>query len=410
MIKDILADVSNPDQVRVAVLEDNELAEFFIEKRESKSIVGNIYRAKVERLLPGMQSAFVDIGLKKNAILYVNDLIENLNNNTEEISQNTGRHYVISNLISQGQEITVQVIKDPSDNKGACVSTSISISGHYSVLTSKSNVFGISRKIEDAQERNRLLKLLSDYKGEEYGLILRTACETVPDKYIIDEINQLALYWNDIRKKEQKGSVPRLLYKEPDIITRTVREYLKEDINQFLINGRDEYENIYLLIKNQSPSLTAKIKYYSKEYEMFEYYHVKSAIREALSKKVWLKSGAYLVFDYTEALSVIDVNSGKYVGKTSLEDTAFKINLEAAAVIARQIRLRNLSGIIIVDFIDMKIKEHKDTLLNFLRDEVKNDRINTVVVGMTSLGLVEITRKKVRQPLHKILEAEGWNQ
>ena len=405
MVKDVLIDVGL-GEIRLAVLENGELAEIYIEKNEGKSLVGNVYRGKVERVLPGMQAAFIDIGLDKNAFLYVKDVIPTNYDEHGDIIDSSEALPDISEILSQGQEITVQVIKDASGSKGARVTTRISLAGRYSVLIPHSSTIGISKKIEDNDLRKQLRDLLRKYKPENVGVIVRTAAEKTSEELIVEDIRELNNRWLAIIKRTQKGAVPRLLYGEPGMIAHAVREYLTPDINKFLINDREEYEKVCSLLDEASPGLKMKVEYFSKNYDLFEYYHVESALLEALSRKVWLKSGAYLIFDRTEALTVIDVNSGKYVGKTDLEETALKINLEAARAIAHQIRLRDLSGIIIADFIDMSNKEHREQVVQALREAVKVDKTQTVVVGMTNLGLIEITRKKVRQPLYKSLTVD----
>ncbi|MCX7771787.1 MAG: Rne/Rng family ribonuclease [Clostridia bacterium] len=402
MVKDVLVDVG-VGEIRLALLENGELSEVYIESHEDGTLVGNIYRGKVERVLPGMQSAFIDIGLDKNAFLYVKDVLPLQYDEDGDVLPHGEGLPDISELLSQGQEITVQVIKEPTGNKGPRVTTRISLPGRYTVLMPHSAAIGVSKKMESVEERKRLREIAQAVKPENAGLIIRTAAENLTEDKLVEDIQSLKLLWQGIVKKEQRGAVPRLLYSEPGIIAHAVREYLTADVHRFILNDRTEYDKVLALLDDAAPGLKMKVEYFSKSYDMFEFYHVESAITEALSRKVWLKSGAYLVFDRTEALSVIDVNSGKYVGKTNLEDTALKINLEAAKTIARQLRLRDLSGIIIVDFIDMHQKEHREQVVQALKEYVKADRTQTTVVGMTSLGLVEITRKKVRQPLYKSL-------
>lgn len=397
MTKDILMDVGS-DQIRMAVIEDSQVAEVRIEKTKDQSLVGNIYRGKVEHVFSGMQSAFVEIGLEKNAYLYVKDVIpENFNedgdlNRSDELPD-------ISYFLSTGQEVTVQIIKDAVGEKGPRVTTHISLPGRFMVLKPQNDFIGISKKINNLDERLRLKKIAASLKPDRCGLIVRTAAENVHDDLLTEDIKGLLELWGYIQEREQKGKVPRTLYTETGIIGLAIREYLSPEVNRFLVNDKEAFEKIISILNNDAPELKAKVQYYFKDYDMFEFYDVQRAINEAISRKVWLKSGAYLIFDYTEALTVIDVNSGKFIGKTNLEETAFKINLEAAKAIARQIRIRNLSGIIIVDFIDMHKKEHREELIQTLKDAVKADKTQTVVVGMTSLGLVEITRKKVRLPL-----------
>jgi ribonuclease G len=403
MIKDILIDAKD-DEYRIVVLEDSEPAEIHIEKENARSLVGNIYRGKVMRVMPGMKSAFVDIGLDKSAFLSVKDLIPWDYESMDDSLPGQEAYPDISGLLRQGNEISVQVIKDAQGEKGPRVTANISVPGRYAVLMPDCNFFGVSKKIEDREERKRLKKLALELKPENCGLILRTAAQDADDGQISEDIKSLLMILSDIKQLEEKGRVPRLLYSGSGSLGQVVREQLTPGINKFIVNDKEIYDKIISVLELAEPGLKAKVELYSKDYDMFEYYHVQSAIKEALSRKVWLKSGAYLVFDYTEALTVIDVNSGKFSGKSDKEETAFSINMEAAEMIARQIRLRNLSGIIIIDFIDMKQSEHRDMVVQALKNYVKNDRIRTVVLGMTRLGLVEMTRKKVKKPLSVLLQ------
>lgn len=397
MIKDILIDVGK-NQIVLAVLEDEQVVDLRVENVANQSLVGNIYRGKVERVMPGMQSAFIDIGLEKNAYLSVKDAIPVDYNENDELLIKSNDLPDISQYLSAGQEITVQIIKDQVGEKGARASTQITLAGRYSVLMPQGDFVGISKKIDNQQERTRLKELALNMKEEPCGIIIRTAAEQVSEDLLEDDIKELQALWRHINKQQQKGKVPRTLHTEAGIIDFVVREYLSSDANRILVNDKEAYENIVSELKEQ-PTLRGKVKYYHQEYDMFEFYGVKSAIDRALLRKVWLKSGAYLIFDKTEALTVIDVNTGKFIGKIDMEETALKINLEAAYAVAQQIRLRNLSGIIIIDFIDMVKKEHKEELLKALKQRVRDDKTYTVVVGMTNLGLVEMTRKKVRLPL-----------
>lgn len=415
MVKDILLDVGI-GEVRLAVLENGELSEVYVERREGESLVGNVYRGRVARVLPGMQSAFVDIGMTRNAFLYVKDVIPvQYDENGEMIFLEDGLPS-IREYLTEGQEVTVQITKEQTGNKGPRVTTRLTVPGRFAVLLPNNPILGISKRIENQDERLRLREIALRHKPDHAGLIMRTASENIEENDLACEIKALEDTWRDITKREAKGSVPRCLLREPGFVMHAVREYLSADLNRFVVNDRDEYDKIMEMLDATSPGLKMKVECFSKSYDLFEYYHVESGIEEALSRKVWMKSGAYLIFDKTEALTVIDVNSGKNVGKANLEETALKINMEAAKTVARQIRLRDLSGIIVVDFIDMQDKEHREKVVATLREAVKGDRTQTVVVGMTSLGLVEITRKKVRQPLAKGLTVDcrcchgtGWH-
>ena len=397
MIKDVLVDIG-VSETRLAILEDGVVSEIQIEKNQEKSLVGNIYKGKVMRVLPGMQSAFVDIGLKRNAYLYAKDVLHEKFDEDDTETIHSGNLPDISEILKQGQEIIVQVIKDAMGEKGPRITTVISIPGSFTVFFPYGSTIGISKKIENQEERRRLRQLVESVKPENCGIIVRTASENVNENLLIEEIKTLSSLWESIREQEKKVNSPSLLYGQQSLAELAVREHLASS-NRFIVNDKETYKKILSLLGNETSGLKEKVEYYNKEYDMFEYYNVQSALKEALSRKVWLKNGAYLVFDYTEAMTVVDVNSGKFVGNADMEETVFKINIEAANALARQIRLRNLSGIIIVDFIDMKKKEHRQQLLQHLREVVKADKVPTVVVGMTNLGLVEITRKKVNLPL-----------
>lgn len=401
MIKDILVDVK-PDQTRVAIMEDGELAEIYVDTPEQKKLFGNIYRAKVERVLPGMQCAFVDIGLDKNAFLYVGDILTDSTLKQNETGL-PGQSEKIEYLVKQGQEITVQVIKEAIESKGPRVTTHITLPGRNTVLSPFTPGIGISKKITDRSERDRLKGIAEELCPEGMGLIIRTAAEGIETRELQQEIRNLLKQWEVILAKEVRGSVPRCLYQEPDFVQRLARDLLNAGVRRFVINDRTVYEKLLELMDEISPEMKAKVEYFFADYDLFEYYHVESSIQKALARKVWLKCGGYLVIDKTEALTVIDVNTGKYTGKDDQEDTILKTNIEAATAIARQIRLRDISGIILIDFIDMQEDTHRDRVLTALKDAVKQDGTKTVVVGMTRLGLVEMTRKKVRSNLQQTL-------
>ena len=398
MTKDVLVDATL-GVIRIAVLEDGELAEFHMEGPEDECPLGNIYRGKVERVLPGMQSAFIDIGLPKNAFLQMGDVMPGMYASSRTSKDSTAKPPAIEEVLKAGQELTVQVIKDMPGKKGPRVTTRISLPGRFAVLLPGQHVTGVSRRVEDDSERSRLKELAAMLRPEGSGIIFRTAAAYVPDEVLKEEIDDLVRKWDEISKKQEKGPVPRCLFSEPDFVSRVIREHMTADLNRIIVNDRELWHKILQFLESVPAAHRPKAEYFDREYDMFEYYHVESALNSALSRKVLLKSGGFLVFDITEALTVIDVNSGRYVGRESLEDTALKVNMEAAAMIARQIRLRNISGIIVIDFIDMNEESHREEVLSVLREAVKRDRTQTVVVGMTGLGLVEMTRKKVRQPL-----------
>lgn len=406
MVSEIIIDVGI-DETRMALLEDKELVELYIERDEHARLVGNIYRGKVCSVLPGMQAAFIDIGYEKNAFLYVGDIIsQNGLYPDEEECQEEVKDININDIVSQGQEITVQVIKEPIDTKGPRISTHITLPGRYLVLLPNANYIGISRRIENHEERERLKAIAEKVKPESMGIIVRTAAGGIEEAEFIRDIDFLTRLWSKIKQKEGTGSVPRAIHKDLNLIYRVVRDLFTWNIDRLVINDRQAYTKVLELVEVISPALVSKVEYFSKTCEIFEYYQIESKIDKALSRKVWLKCGGYLVIDQTEALTVIDVNTGKYVGNNDLEETVLKTNLEAAKEIAKQLRLRDIGGIIIIDYIDMDSAENQQMVLETLKLALKKDRTRTMVVGITSLGLVEMTRKKVRQKLSSVLNID----
>jgi len=404
--KQLIVDIGASEN-RVALLEDNELAEIYIEKAGAETMVGNIYRGKVSSVLPGMQAAFVDIGYDKNAFLYAGDIIAKKDySDDDDEGVNVVKDCNISDLVSVGQELTVQVVKEPIGSKGPRVTTNITLPGRHLVLLPDAEYTGVSRRIENEAERAKLKKIAEELRPEGMGLIVRTASEGMEKEEFIDDLNFLLKLWGSIREKEKSGHVPRCIHKDLNLVYRMVRDMFTKDIDKFIINDRSYYEKIVELTDIISPGLKRRVEYFSKECDLFEYYQLESKLAKALARKVWLKCGGYLVIDRTEALTVIDVNTGKYVGRSSLEDTVLKTNLEAAGEIARQIRLRDIGGIIIIDFIDMHEQEHQQMVMDRLKQALKRDRTKTIVVGMTGLGLIEMTRKKVRQELSTILHVD----
>ena len=406
MIKEIVVDIGISEQ-RVALLEDKELVEIYIERPRHERLVGNIYRGKVSSVLPGMQAAFIDIGYEKNAFLYIGDAISQKEyNEDEEEAYHDYKEYNIEELLRIGQEITVQVVKEPIGTKGPRVTTHITLPGRHLVLLPNADYTGISRRIENETERNRLKKIAEEIKPKGMGLIVRTASEGKSIEECTNDLNFLMKLWDTIGQKERSGLVPRCLHKDLNLIYRAVRDLFTWDIDKFVINDRHQYAKVLELVDMISPALKMRVEYFSKNYQLFEYYQIEAKINKALARKVWLKCGGYLVVDQTEALTVIDVNTGKFIGNNSLEDTVLRTNVEAAKEIAKQLRLRDIGGIIIIDFIDMHQHEHQQMVLDVLKAYLKKDRTKTTVVGMTGLGLIEMTRKKVRQVLSSVMTME----
>lgn len=404
MSKNIIIDVHH-EQTRVAFMENDDLVEIYIEDADNQRIAGNIYRGRVANVLPGMQAAFVDIGLDKNAFLYAGDINtdkavfefagDSSRGGVEDRLQNPG----IRDLLKEGQELTVQVLKEPIGTKGARITTNITLPGRYMVLMPTVNYIGVSRRIESEAERQRLKGIAEVVKPETMGLIVRTAALDKQAEDFTPDVEFLVRLWAKIKEKEQKGKVPRLLHKDESIIYRTVRDLFTRDVDKLIINQQEEYGKVLEWVEFLSPSLRNRVEYFEPTRSIFEYYGVEDKIERAIQKKVWLKNGGYLIIDPTEALTVIDVNTGKYVGGTNLEDTVLNTNLEAAEEIARQIRLRDIGGIIVIDFIDMEVMEHRQRVIDVLKAALKKDRTKTNVLGFTGLGLMEMTRKKVRNRL-----------
>lgn len=409
LANELIVDIKE-NETRVALLEDDDLAEIFIENSSHERTVGNIYRGKVCSVLPGMQAAFVDIGLERNAFLYVGEVVAK-KDYTEDDYENANefKGFNIAELLKVGQELTVQVIKEPFGTKGARVTTHITLPGRALVLLPNADYIGVSRRITDEEERLKLKAMAEKLKPEGMGLIVRTASEGLNEGDFAKDLDFLLKLWNSIRQKEKSGQVPRCIHKDLSLIYRTVRDLFTQDIDRLVINDTAQYEKVFELVKMLSPDLLNRVQYYSKEYEIFDFYQVEKKIEKALARKVWLKCGGYLVIDKTEALTVIDVNTGKYVGDSDLEDTVLKTNLDAAREIAKQIRLRDIGGIIIIDFIDMHKQENQQMILDTLKEALKKDRTKTTVVGMTGLGLIEMTRKKVGCELGSMMRTDCPN-
>lgn len=403
MVNEIVVDVGL-EETRVALLEDKELVEIYIERPTSERLVGNIYRGKVSSVLPGMQAAFIDIGYDKNAFLYLGDA--NANKGYYGEMSDTPKNYKgvnVADIVRPGQEITVQVIKEPIGTKGPRVTTNITLPGRYLVLLPNADYVGISRRIEDEHEKVKLKKIAERIKPKGIGLIVRTVSEGVNEEDFENDIKFLTKLWKTIKNKERGGSVPRCIHRDLSLLYRTVRDLFTLDVDKFIINNRHEHAKVIELVEMILPALKMRVEYFSRNYNLFEFYQIESSINKALEKKVWLKCGGYLIIDKTEALTVIDVNTGKYIGGNNLEETVLKTNLEAAKEIPKQLRLRDIGGIIVIDFIDMSVHEHQQMVIDGLKHALRKDRTKTTVVGMTGLGLIEMTRKKVRQVLSSVM-------
>jgi ribonuclease G len=401
MLKEIVVNVGE-EETRVAVLEDKVLVEIYIERSINQRLVGNIFKGRVENVLPGMQAAFVNIGLEKNAFLYVEDALPS---NSPEGSGQTGYTLGanICDILRQGQEIMVQIVKEPIGTKGPRVTTHITLPGRFLVLMPTVDYIGISRRIESERERERLKDLANRVKPEGMGAIVRTVAEGIEEEELRQDIALLTKLWRKILSRSAHGTVPNVVHRDLELVQRILRDVFTEDVDRLILDSRYEYEKVLEFIDISDPRLKLKVFLDERE-NIFTEYGIEQEIEKALKQKVWLKCGGYLIIDQCEALTVIDVNTGKYVGTTNLEDTVLKTNLEAASEIARQLRLRKIGGIVIVDFIDMSEEVHRNEVLQALEEEIKKDKTKTNILGITQLGLVEMTRKKVRPSLSEVLQ------
>ena len=405
MFKEMLVQY-NDHETSAAVIENNQLVEFYLERNVSHRLVGNIYKGKVENVLPGMQAAFIDIGLERNAFLYVQEATPwKTPQNAEVGSDKRPPQISISDVVKEGQEIIVQIVKEPIGTKGARVTTHITLPGRFVVLMPTVDYIGISRRIEKESERTRLKELSETLRPKGTGLIVRTVAEMVQGDEIKNDIQQLLKIWKKVQNKTLHSKAPSLLHKDLELLQRILRDLLTEDVDRVVINNKEAAEKAAEVVEIIAPQLVNKIVLRSTP-TLFEEYDVPAQIEKALRRKVWLKCGGYIVIDQTEALTAIDVNTGKFVGTTNLADTVLKTNLDAAVEIAKQLRLRNIGGMIIIDFIDMEEAEHKARILAVLEEEFKRDKTRTNIMGITQLGLVELTRKKIRQALESMLQRE----
>lgn len=424
MNKEIIVNACS-HETRVAVIENNQVTELFIERKFNKGIAGNIYKGKVTKVLPGMQSAFVDIGLDRDAFLYVGDISENLLNieeffddinedeedekkendssTDEEMLQPAHTVLQIEDLLKEGQEILVQVSKEPIGTKGPRITAHISLPGRYIVYMPSINHIGISRKIEDEEEKERLKELVESLKTTPGGYIVRTAGVAMGATAFKQDMNFLNSLWKEIVQLAETSKAPSLIYEELGLIQKVIRDVFTDETTLMLIDSDEVYQQALNFIDKLNVTWASRVKLYTKKQPIFYEYDIESQIENALRSKVWLKSGGYIVINQTEALVAIDVNTGRFIGKKSLEDTVFKTNIEAIREIVRQIRLRNLGGIIVIDFIDMEDEVHKNELVERLNEELKNDRSRSNTITISEIGLIAITRKRVKQSLERFL-------
>ena len=400
MSEEILINVT-PQETRVAVVENGMLQEVYIERARQRGIVGNIYKGRVVRILPGMQAAFVDIGLERTAFLHASDIRA-----PSAPDNGTGASPPIHELLQDGQEVVVQVLKDPIGSKGARLTMQITLPGRYLVFLPYSRHIGISQKIGDEATRERLRELVKSAmpeNAEEGGYILRTLAESAAEEEIETDIRYLRRVWTACQDRICTAPVRSLIHEDLPLALRAMRDLVRGNVEKIRIDSREIYTKAIDFGIEFMPEIADRIEHYPGERPIFDLYSVEDEIEKALDRKVMLKSGGYLILDQTEAMTTIDVNTGAYVGHRNLEETLFKTNLEAAQAIARQLRLRNLGGMIIVDFIDMAEAEHKRQVLRALERVLARDRTKVYMTEMSPLGLVELTRKRTRESLEHVL-------
>lgn len=396
MYKEILI-TRDSREGRAAVVEDGALTEILIAREERQ--VGSIYKARVANVLPGMNAAFVDIGSDRNAFLCADDAAAHLG---EEASERLGK-LSIRDILRVNDETLVQVVKEAVGTKGARVTTFVTLPGRNLVLIPNANYIGVSRRVEGENERTRLRAIAEKLRPEGMGLIVRTASSGRPQEELQKEVDFLHRQWEKIQKIAKKRRAPAIIHQELALVDQILRDVLTPDFDRMLIDDAEEHSKVIEMLESTYPGLVSKVHFYNDRRPLFEFHGIDAEVDKALKRKVWLESGGYLIIDHTEALWVVDVNTGKYTGKNSLADTILKTNLEACVEIARQLRLRDMGGIIIIDFIDMESHSDRRKVLNTLNEELKKDRTRTHLVGMTELGLVQLTRKREGKDLDLVL-------
>ena len=409
-------------ETRVALVENGVLAELHIDRGHDRGFVGNVYKGKVGRVLPGMQAAFVEVGLERAAFLYVGDIypafldMPNAAPTTpeetvvEESPRSTPRAGLpaIQDLLAEGQEIVVQIAKDPIGTKGARLTTHITLPGRYIVFMPTVEHVGISRRIEKEKERRRLRDLIERSRPKGAGFIVRTVCANQPEATLRQDMDYLLRTWEKIQSAAKVKKAPALLHADYGLVVRFLRDNFTDEVERVVVDSREVYDELQTFMSDFMPEFKDRVHLYRGREPIFDVYGVETEINRSLGRKVWLKSGGYLVIDQTEALTAIDINSGKYVGSSSLEDTTTKINLEAAKEVVYQLRLRNIGGIIIIDFIDMDKESNREKVFRALEEEVKRDKARTNVLKISELGLVEMTRKRVQEDLTRYLTEECY--
>ncbi len=410
MQKEIFINVTQQEK-RIAIFENKRIEEFYTERLDDVNLVGNIYKGRVDSVLPGMGAAFVDIGLEKNGFLYVTDVVAGMGSyeklleegvDVEEAKRSERQKKLppINELLKKGDEILAQIVKEPISTKGARLTTHISIPGRFLVLMPFDNHIGLSKRIESREERDRIRKIIESLKlPKDLGFIVRTAAQGVSEKDFQRESRYLINLWNNIKAKTKKTKAPALIHSEYDLVLRVVRDIFTDDVSALEVDSRNDFKRISRFLNILAPHLKPRLKLYEDKVPLFEKFDIEKQIEKIYDRVVQLKSGGYLIFEQTESLVAIDVNSGKFVGKKNLEDTAFKTNIEAADEVPRQLKLRDLGGIIIIDFIDMDYADHRKQVFRTLERRLEDDKAKTNILNISSIGLVEMTRQRVRESI-----------
>ncbi|MFZ8994394.1 MAG: Rne/Rng family ribonuclease [bacterium] len=399
-MKDIIIEYS-PHEIRVATLEGDALTELYHERPQERRLVGNIYKGRVAKVLPGMESAFVDIGEERSAFFYIDDILpESLESDVTKASDGK---IPIDQLLSEGQDVIVQVSKGPISTKGARITSHISLPGRNLVYMPFSNTVGVSRQITDDAERVRLRDIVSRLRPQNAGFIIRTVAEGRSEEDLHSDINFLVSLWDGVLQRAERSSAPSLLHTDLNVVYRTLRDSLSKEVRKLVVNEREEYRQIRQFVKSYLPKFYSLIEYYGAPQPIFDHFGVENEIERALGHKVWLPSGGSLIIDQTEALTAIDVNTGRFVGKESHEQTILRTNLEAVEEIVHQLQLRNIGGIIIIDLIDMEQPQHRQEVYQVLKDQLRNDKARSKILQISEMGLVEMTRKRDRESLMRYL-------
>jgi ribonuclease G len=405
MKKEILINYTSRE-VRIAILEDKELVEFLIEREDSRRTVGDIYLGRITAVIPGIQAAFVDIGQEKAAFLHVSDVATgsidpDLLEDEELMLGNKKRKEFapIESLLKKGQDIVVQVRKEAIGTKGPRISSQLSLPGRYAVLMPNLDHIGISKKIENRKERQRLRGIVRKYLPAGAAIIVRTAGIGISEEQLRDDIKYLEGLWREIHNKTERATPPALVHEDVDLTVFALRDLFTEKVDQIIIDNKEEFERLKAYLKSMAPPLVSRVKLYREKIPILDYYEIEREIEKTLERKIWLKKGGYIVIEHTEALVSIDVNTGRFTGKRDQDETILETNLIAAREIVRQLRLRDIGGIIVVDFIDMEKEDHRRKVYNEFRNALKKDRSRARVSPISELGLVEVSRKRVRPSL-----------